>query len=31
MIIPDLNLLLYAHNTEDPKHIAAQDWWMSLL
>ena len=31
MIIPDLNLLLCAHNTEEPRHIVARDWWMSLL
>ena len=31
MIIPDLNLLLYAYSTEDPGHIAARDWWISLL
>lgn len=31
MIIPDLNLLLYAHNTEDPRHDAARLWWMNSL
>ena len=31
MILPDLNLLLYAHRTGDPNHIAARmvakSWW----
>ena len=31
MIIPDLNLLLYAHNTEEPRHNAARRWWTNLL
>jgi uncharacterized protein len=31
MILPDVNLLLYAHNTLDPKHEAARCWWDAHL
>ena len=31
MIVPDVNLLVYAHNEADPKHSAAVAWWESLL
>lgn len=31
MILPDVNLLLYAHNTLDPKHEAAHRWWNECL
>ena len=31
MILPDVNLLLYAHNTEDPRHQAAREWWDQRL
>jgi uncharacterized protein len=31
MTIPDANLLLYAHNTADPDHMAAKKWWSTLL
>ena len=31
MIIPDLNLLLYAHNSGDERHAAARRWWDELL
>ena len=31
MIIPDLNLLLYAHNSGDTRHAAARRWWDELL
>ncbi len=31
MVLPDVNLLLYAHNTLDPKHEAARCWWDSCL
>ena len=31
MIIPDINLLLYAHNDLDPQHFAAKDWWEELV
>lgn len=31
MIIPDINLLVYAYNTEDPCHLGAKMWWEELL
>ena len=31
MIIPDLNLLVYAYNDEAPYHVSAKDWWEGLL
>jgi toxin-antitoxin system PIN domain toxin len=31
MIIPDINLILYAHNSADPDHKAARAWWENLL
>ena len=31
MIIPDANLIIYAHNQADPDHAAALIWWKSLL
>ena len=31
MIVPDVNLLVYAHNEADPHHAAALAWWESLL
>lgn len=31
MIIPDLNLLLYAYDTASPHHDAAVSWWESSL
>jgi toxin-antitoxin system PIN domain toxin len=31
MIIPDINLLLYAHVTSFPKHAAARTWWEAAL
>ncbi len=31
MIVPDLNLLIYAYNEEAPLHAAAKTWWESLL
>lgn len=27
MILPDVNLLVYAYNTADPRHERARDWW----
>ncbi len=27
MIIPDINLLIYAHNAADPQHKRAKKWW----
>lgn len=31
MIIPDINLLLYAHDFNSPFHAKAVDWWQSCL
>jgi len=31
MIVPDANLILYAHNVADPDHHAAREWWERLL
>ncbi len=31
MIIPDINLLVYAHNVAAPLHTKARDWWEDLL
>jgi toxin-antitoxin system PIN domain toxin len=31
MIVPDLNLVVYAHNGDAPRHAAARAWWESLL
>ena len=31
MIVPDINMLVYAHNPGAPEHEAAQRWWQSLL
>ena len=31
MIVPDLNLLVYAHNEDAPNHGAAKEWWESLV
>lgn len=31
MIIPDLNLLLYAHDQTSPHHIAASAWWSRCM
>ncbi len=31
MIVPDLNLLLYAHNEGATNHSAAYRWWTTLL
>lgn len=30
MILPDLNLLIYAHNEAAPHHEAAHRWWIGL-
>ena len=29
--MPDVNLLIYAHHEEDPRHDAAIAWWSGLL
>ena len=31
MIIPDANLLVYAHNAADPDHKKAKEWWRRLV
>lgn len=31
MIIPDINLLVYAHNQQAPRHEKAKAWWEGLL
>jgi len=31
MIIPDINLLIYAHNDQAPQHQKAKAWWEGLL
>jgi toxin-antitoxin system PIN domain toxin len=31
MIVPDINLLVYAHNARTPRHAAAKAWWEGLL
>lgn len=31
MIIPDVNLLLYAYDTSSPQHAVAARWWRELL
>ncbi|HET7293196.1 MAG TPA: type II toxin-antitoxin system VapC family toxin [Vicinamibacteria bacterium] len=31
MIVPDVNLLLYAHVTAFPEHARARRWWESLM
>lgn len=31
MIVPDINLLIYAYNQADPYHEAARDWWEVCL
>jgi len=31
MIIPDINLIVYAYITKDPSHAQAKRWWEELL
>lgn len=31
MIVPDVNLLVYAHNAAAPAHVPARTWWEDLL
>ena len=31
MIVPDVNLLVYAHNSQSRQHEAARKWWEDLL
>ena len=31
MIVPDINMLLYAHKPDDPSYDGASHWWRNLL
>lgn len=31
MIVPDINLLIYAYNSDAPHHAEAKGWWEELL
>jgi toxin-antitoxin system PIN domain toxin len=31
VILPDVNLLVYAYNTADPRHDQARDWWEATV
>ena len=31
MIVPDVNLLIHAYNSESRVHAAARAWWEGLL
>lgn len=31
MIVPDINLLIYAYSRDAPRHIEAKAWWEDLL
>lgn len=31
MIIPDLNLLIYAYDSSSPNHAKAKEWWVRAL
>lgn len=31
MIVPDVNLLVYAYNSDAPHHAAAKAWWERLM
>lgn len=31
MILPDINLLIYAHNQVAPQHAKARDWWEECM
>lgn len=31
MIVPDVNLLVYAYHEDDPNHQAARRWWEGLV
>lgn len=31
MLIPDANLLIYAHDSSSPDHGAAKKWWEAVL
>jgi len=31
LIVPDINLLIYAYNDGATQHVAARDWWEDLM
>ena len=31
MIVPDINLLIYAYNSSQAEHKSSKDWWESVL
>ena len=31
MILPDVNVLIHAHNTDSPRHEVAREWWDRAL
>jgi hypothetical protein len=31
VILPDINLLLHAYNSQSPAHAAAREWWEGLM
>lgn len=31
MIVPDINLLVYAYNSDSPGHVRAKAWWEACL
>jgi len=31
LIVPDINLLVYAHDSEFPRHGEVRDWWEELM
>jgi predicted nucleic acid-binding protein len=31
VIIPDVNLLVYAYNSDAPRHERAKDWWQNAI
>lgn len=31
MILPDVNLVVFAHNADAPRHTAARRWWEGLM
>ncbi len=31
MILPDINLLIHAHNSDSPRHEVARQWWDATL
>ena len=31
MILPDVNIILHAYNSEAPSHLPARKWWENTL